>query len=254
MPGRGQGSAQKGQFLLQEKTRRRGQVPRQTLRRCMGTVGGAKGIVYVEIGQSRQPGGKLGIVLFFPRMEAGVLQQEDVTGFGSLHCSLHLRTDTVVQLCNGAFKQLREPQGNGVHPQRVNNLALGPAQVRTEDQNSVLLQQIADGGQGCPDAGVVGHMPIDQGHVEIDAHQDPLAPYVQVANRSLVHHSPRMALRGPSRLTGLMQSCTDRRPVKPQSPPVLSFGFPRSLARPGSAPALPRGRHSPTHCRTRPRP
>ena len=58
-------------------------------------------------------------------------------------------------------------------PQREvwHDLALGTAQMRTQDDGGLPFKQILDGGQRSLDAGVVADNPVFDRHVEIDPHQ-----------------------------------------------------------------------------------
>src|SRR5438477_628064 len=59
-------------------------------------------------------------------------------------------------------------------------LALGPAQVRSQNHPRLVLQRIFDGGQRFANAGVVGDLPaLIQGDVEIHADLLPLFSFSQ---------------------------------------------------------------------------
>jgi len=163
-------------------------------------VGRAKGIVDEQVGQRGQLSGKVGIVGLFLGVKAGVLQQENITRLAGLNGGLHLRPDTVVQLGDRAAQQLGQATADGVHLEILDDLAFGAAQMGTQDHGRLSVQEVLDGGQRGPDAGVVGHLSLSEGDVEINAHQHPLPLHIHIADGFLVHVvTPVIAGRAPMR-------------------------------------------------------
>src|SRR5208337_1092743 len=65
--------------------------------------------------------------------------------------------------------------------------ALGPAQVRGQDQARTVPQRVFDGGQSFADAGVVHDAPVFERHVEVHAHENTIATERKITNRKLRH-------------------------------------------------------------------
>ena len=67
-------------------------------------------------------------------------------------------------------------------------LAVGPAHVGQQDHGGVVVQQVADGGQGGDDTGVVmDHARgLIMGNVEVTAQEDLLSGHVNVADGLLI--------------------------------------------------------------------
>ena len=67
-------------------------------------------------------------------------------------------------------------------------LALGPAQVRSQNHPRLVLQGIFDGGQGFANAGVVGDLPaLIQGNVEIHADEHAFVGEGKIGDREFSH-------------------------------------------------------------------
>jgi hypothetical protein len=92
-------------------------------------VGGAEGVVDVEVGQRGELLGELGIVLRLARIEAAVFQEHDAPPVPIIQGLLHLRSDGGVELEDGLAEQLFEAHRDGVHRVLFVRLALGPAEV-----------------------------------------------------------------------------------------------------------------------------
>ena len=75
----GQGLAEVAQLLFHQVAgRRRAQQPGHALGGGVGAVGGAEGVVDIEVGQAGQLPAEIGIVGFFSGMEPQILQQQDL--------------------------------------------------------------------------------------------------------------------------------------------------------------------------------
>ena len=139
---------------------------------------------------------KLGIVLGLFFVVAQVLQQDnfavsdggnrliralpnDIFREGYLGIQQHLQT-----LCHGSQRKFRL------------EFALGPAQMRAEDNLCLVIQKILDGGQRSLDAGFVGNLAlVVQRHVKIYPNQYFFGFYRNVFNRLLFHDdSPFLAI------------------------------------------------------------
>ena len=149
------------------------------------TVRGAEGIVDIDVGELRQLAGKLQVVGGLSRLEAHILQEQDLAVsqlFGEL-----ARTPTHDLGCerHACTGELTQTLGH----RRKRQVGLGPSlrasQVRDEHQTGAAGAQLSDRGQGLHDARVVGHRPCTlivcgHRHVEVHSHEYPLAMYVEL--------------------------------------------------------------------------
>ncbi len=188
---------QRRQLPLEQEPGDRRQQPGHPLGGGVRPVGGAERVVHVEVRQLGQLGGQGGVVLGLPGIEAGVLQQEHVAGTQVRHGVLDRRPHQLVHLAHRGTQEVGEPGRDRVQAQGRVWAALGPAQMRGQDDLGPLLPQVLDGREGRPDAGVVGDLPVLQRHVEVDADQDALAGHVHVADRLLGHVA--LSARGAGR-------------------------------------------------------
>ena len=99
------------------------------------------------------------------------------------------RADDVEGAGDGLVEELREADGDGQHAHRLDDLAVGAAEVGDEDDDCLAVAEVGDGGEGGADAGVVEDLLrfLVDGDVEVDAHEDALAGDIDVADGLLVH-------------------------------------------------------------------
>ncbi len=152
-------------------------------------MGGAEGVVHVDIDLAGQLSGEVHVPLLLALVEAHIFQHQHLARLQGLLLRLHLSADAVgghEHLVIG--QQLLQALGGGCQAELGLGAALGPAQVRGQHQRRAVLQQIADGRHGALDAGVVGDVALAvQRHVEVHAHEDALALHVDVADGLFVH-------------------------------------------------------------------
>ena len=166
-------------LLFHEEPRKGREEPRHPHHAGMGPVGTTKGIQNKGLPQPGVAGGKIGIVLLLPWLEAHVFQESHLPRGQGLNRLVRLvGTGAMGHEADAgkvAAQSLRHRgQGVlGVHP-------LGPAQVGEEDQGSPGLEEVAQGGKAFLDAGIVLHHALLDGDVVVHPHQDALPPGVQV--------------------------------------------------------------------------
>ena len=122
----------------------------------MGPVGGAEGVVHVNIGKGGQLGSETGVVLLFFSEEAHVFEQHHIAFGHGCHLGFGFGADAAVGFHYGLAEQLAEAGSNGGEAHGFVHLALGTAEVGRQDHLGALAAQVFDRGQGGPDAGVVG--------------------------------------------------------------------------------------------------
>src|SRR3712207_5025046 len=200
----------------------------------MCPVGGAEGIVDVEVGQRSELLGEVGIVLRLTGIKARVLQQHDTTSVPVFERLLHLRADGGVELEDGLAEQLLQPLCYRVHRVLGIWFALGPAEVGDQDSTGSLREEVPDRRQRSRDARIVDNLSVLYRHVEVHAHEDPLALHVEVPNAPLVHHaSSKRGVRGRTPSPDLRNLCAGSTTARPYTAPGPRYDW-----------------SSPTRCRT----
>ena len=197
-----QQAAEDLELLGHEQPGDRGQVVRDALGGGVRPVRRAEGVVDVDVAQRRQLLGEPGVVAGLLRVEAEVLEQQDVAGPERGRGLRGRGADAVVRGRDGAAEQLGEARRHGRHAQPVDHLPLGPAEVGHEHDRAALVEQVRDRGQGGADARVVDDAAVFERHVEVDAHEHALARERIVGER---------ALHGDVSLPGLVFRCQSTR-------------------------------------------
>ena len=64
----------------------------------------------------------------------------------------------------------------------------GSAEMAHQHNASALPDELLDRWKSSPDAGVVGHHAVFDGHVEVNAHEDALPPCIEFVNRFDLSH------------------------------------------------------------------
>ncbi len=202
--------------------------------RAVGAVGGAEGVVDVDVAELRERGAeglhRLGVGLhraavllldlaLFLDVEAQVLEQHDLAGLQrraglSRPPGRRSRAGT----CTGLPSSSASRFGDGLERVLRELLPVGPAEVAHQHEARALVEHVADRRQRRAQTLVVLDLAVLDRHVEVDAHQDAPAREGEVFDEELGHASLP----------------TSRRPSSP-----CSAADPRS------------GSSSPTRCRTR---
>ena len=144
---------------------------------------GAEGVRHIQVRHIRQGLGQSRVVLGLALFKAGVLQQHDLAGLQGGGLGPGVGAHHILRHDDGLAQQLAQALGHGLEAQGRVRAVLRLAQMGAGDDGSVLVQKILDGGQGGPDALVVGDdaaAVFSQGHVEIAAQQNLLAGHVHV--------------------------------------------------------------------------
>ena len=143
-------------------------------------MGGGERVVDVDNREGGEGAGELGIVGFFFRVKAEVLEEHDVPGLEGGHGRGDLRTDAVRQEGHGTPQQLLEASCHRLEGESRVGLALGSPEVGGKDDARSSLQAALHGGEGSTDARVLPDSSVFEGDVEIHAKEDTLPPEVQV--------------------------------------------------------------------------
>jgi hypothetical protein len=166
-------------------------VGRQQLRHTHGrgvrAVSRAEGVVDEEIAEPGQVRGEISVVGLLARIEAEVLDHEDVARLQGRGGAFHLRTGDRGNRGNPLPEELAQPTRDRSHGIRRICFSLRSPEMRRQDDRRPSVQQVLNRRQRRSDAGVVGHFTVAQRHIEIDPHQRSLAVHVGLGDRSLWH-------------------------------------------------------------------
>ena len=161
-----------GDLGLHEKTGGllpRAEEPWRGRDRGVRPVGGAEGVVDIVREGRRQLRGEFGIIGLLARVEAEVLQQQEGAGLGVGDG----RIEAVLDKTNRAPEGLGEDRRHrGQAVGRVRN-PLGLAEVGAGGDHRCPLAEPPQRRQRGDDPGVVLDHPVGDGHVEVEAGQDP---------------------------------------------------------------------------------
>lgn len=123
-------------------------------------------------------------------VEAQVLEEHDAAVGGAVDGLLRGLADAVVGEGDLlAVQELLELSRDGLEGVFGVGLAVGAAQVGHQDDSlGAILDGVLDGGEGADDALVVGDLGVGllvEGHVEVDADEDPLVLKVDIGDGEL---------------------------------------------------------------------
>src|SRR5262249_55090712 len=149
----------------------------------MRTMGRAKSIVHIHVGQRGKRLCEASLVRLFFRMKAQVFEQEHVARLQDVDQVLHDQPHAVRRCPHLSLQQLAEADTNRTETVGGVWLALWPAEVRTQDGLCLVVGQVLDCWERSADARVITDSAILQRYVEINANQDTLAKNIEVTHR-----------------------------------------------------------------------
>ena len=97
-------------------------------------MGGAEGVVHVDLAEGGEFFGKPGVVGLFLGVKADVFEEQDLAVPETGRGGFGFRADTIADEFNGGGNQLTEPVGDGFERVFRVLLALGPAEMRHQDE------------------------------------------------------------------------------------------------------------------------
>ena len=157
--------------------------------RRVGPVGRTEGVVHVDLAETGELGGELGVVLLLALVETQVLDDEHLAVGQGLGGRNGIVAADILHVGDGLAQQLREARGDRGHGV---GLFVAGARRTTEvahgDYAAPPLGQEPQGGQGGPDTGVVGHDAVGDRDVEVHADDDAFALDVGVGDAPLARH------------------------------------------------------------------
>ena len=152
-------------------------------RRGVRAVRGAEGVVHVDLGVGGERAAEGVVVVLLAGVEAQVLQHRHLPVAQVGHHLARPVAHRLVGEDDVAAEQGGEARGGRLQRVRRVGIAVGTAQVRGEDHPRVVIDEVGDGGHRGGDARVVGHAARGgERHVEVDAHEHPLALHGQVGD------------------------------------------------------------------------
>ena len=186
------------QFALHQQTRRAlaaalSNDAGDTFRRSMSAMRRAERVVHINISNFREFFGEGGIIFFLFVVVTDIFEQQHVAGFHDADGFFNFFADAIVHEGDVTAEQVGEFHGDGTERHRRLALALGPTEVRGEDELAALFDEKLERGQGLDDAGgiVDDHLAVFffHRHVVIHADKDAFAPDIQIANCQFCHKS-----------------------------------------------------------------
>jgi hypothetical protein len=151
----------------------------------VSAVGGAEGVVHVQIGQCGKPPRQLGIVAGLTGLEAAVLEHQHLPGTELSRQALRLGAHHRRRQRDLRAQQLPQPNRDRSHRKRRIG-SLRPPQVRDEHQRRFALAQQLDGRQRGANPRLVLDLSIGERDVEVDADENAPALHGGVPHARLV--------------------------------------------------------------------
>ena len=176
------------QFLPhQEPGRAFGQKTGNPLGGRVGAVGGAEGVVDVDVAQGGQPACEVRIVPGLSGVEPDVFQHQAFAVLQRFRRSLRRGTDRLPHVADRLIQEFGQPVGHRFQPQGFRH-ALRSPQVRHQNGPPALIQDMTQRGQRSPYARVVGDTAVGvERHIAIDANEDAPAAQCEVCEGADVH-------------------------------------------------------------------
>jgi hypothetical protein len=154
----------------------------------MRPVGCAKGIIDIDVSEPSERLGKAGVIPLLLGMKAQVLQQEDATLFEPSYCFFDLGANTVGCHLHMRNEQLAQTLSHWGQPQLIDHLTIRTPQMGAKDHPRLIIDEVLDGGEHCPNSGIIGNCAIFvKGNIEVNPDQNPFTPDINVSDGFLVH-------------------------------------------------------------------
>lgn len=181
-----EGSAEVFELFLDEEAGVCGEMVGDAFGAGVGAVGGAEGIVDIELGEGGELGGEVGIVGFFLGVEANVFEEADLAVFEGVGALGDFGADNIGEKGDVLDEELGQASGDGGESEFGVFLAFWPSEVAAQDDACALGEEVFDGGEGFGDAAVVGDVAVFDGDIEIASNEDAFAGGVDIADSLLI--------------------------------------------------------------------
>ena len=136
---------------------------------CVGAVGGAKGVVDIDVAEFSQFFGEGLVTFFLFLMKPQIFEKEDVPGLQRSGGFCRGLTDTVGGEGDGCAEELLEARNKVFEGIFFGGSILGTAEVGHQDDAAAVVKDLLYGRDGGADAGVVGDLVlVVKRNVEVD--------------------------------------------------------------------------------------
>jgi hypothetical protein len=140
-------------------------------------------IIDVDVREARQRVGEDVVVGRLSRVEAEVLQQEDLARFQVVRLPTGVVPDDVGRHDDLTVEQLAEPRRHRRHGVRGVRGALGTTEVGCDDDARTLSEQVLDRRYRGTHTEVVGDLPFAERHVQVGPYEDTFPRGIQIVER-----------------------------------------------------------------------
>ncbi len=194
-------------FGEQERTRNGGNKLGDADGRCVCPVGGPERVQHEQVGELGEVVGEVAVVLGLSRLEAGVLEQQDIARRRCCHGCFHCRTDDTIELPHREPADVAHCCGHRVHSELWLTV-LGTAEVAGHHYRGAAVAEPFDGRQRGPDTEVIRHLAVADRHVEIRTDQHTTTGDVDVVQcQEIAHLHLHLFASAASTLPSLIGSC-----------------------------------------------
>src|SRR5439155_18785238 len=154
----------------------------------MRAMGGAEGVVDIDIGERREAPRERLVVFLLARVKTEVFQEEHVARLHPGDQFLDLRPDAIWREEDFFAQKALEPSGDRCQAVSRVRFAVGAAQVGAQDDLGPLIHGAVDGGQRGADPGIVGDlMIVVERDIEVSPDDDALIAKIGLVDRPLTN-------------------------------------------------------------------
>ena len=135
-------------------------------------VGGAEGVVDVQVAETGDLAGEILVAGLLFSVEAQVFEQRHLARFQRGHLLLHVSVEHIAEELHGCAEHLGGLADDMLQRELVGGHPLRTAQMRHEDGDAALVLDLLHRGDGAHDAGGVGHLQLFvQRHIIVHSDQ-----------------------------------------------------------------------------------
>ena len=177
-------SLQRLELLLHRPPGMRGQFMGEPLRRRMRAMGGGKGVVDIDVAELGELATWAGSFFSSPLWKRVFSEQEHVAVLHFGDRVVGCLADAVGAEGDRTLDDVGDRGGDGLERIGLVRAALGPAEMRKQNDLAAFVRDFRDGRRDALDARRVGHAAVLRRNVEIDAQEHALAGDVGVVERA----------------------------------------------------------------------
>src|SRR5262249_6351834 len=174
----------------------------------MGAMARRERVIDENVSERRQLRQEIRIVARLARMEASVLQTQDVARFHGFDRGRRSVADAVLGERDRPFENASDGRCQGL--ERLRGIVpFRTPEMGEQDHLATLVRDLTDGGSGALNAGCVGEPAILNRYVEVDAHEHAFASNIDLVERAEHIKGPPGRAAGPRRPQ--REECSSRR-------------------------------------------